>query len=331
MSACGDDQSVSIPPLSERTIGDLVAGRDVSGEVDLVAALRLLAASAHVAPPAPSTALAALLADGATPVSTGVLPTHPPARWALGRRWVTGGAVGVGAALLALTGAAAAQALPAPLQQAVSGAVRALTPFELPGDDQRAGRDDDPVPAGPGASGPEQDDREGGADGLGSDAPSGREDADEADVRDDREGDEGVGADGADTADDEAGDRGTDDDASADAPDEDGGSAGGDSDTDTDRDTAGDTVTDTTGDEPDAEDSAGMDLDEPDGGGAASPSEDADPTGPGGSDPADDDSGASDPGDDPDGAGASDAGVAPAPGEPAAGEQQFDPDPGDGS
>ena len=328
MSACGDDQSVSIPPLSERTIGDLVAGRDVSGEVDLVAALRLLAASAHVAPPAPSTALAALLADGVTPVPTGVLPTDQPARWALGRRWVTGGAVGVSAALLALTGAAAAQALPAPLQQAVSGAVRALTPFDLPGDDQRAGRDDGPVPAGPGDSGPEQDGREGGADGPGSDAPSGREDADEADVREDSEGDEGAGADGADTAEDEARDRDTDEDVPADDPDEDGGSAGGDS--DTDRDTTGDTVTDTTDDDPDAGDSAGMDLDAPAGAGAADPSEDADPTGPGGSDPAGDDSGASGPSGDP-GASSSDEGVAPVPAEPAAGEQQLDPDPGDES
>ncbi|MBC7677569.1 MAG: hypothetical protein H7233_01050, partial [Pseudorhodobacter sp.] len=295
---------MSSPRLSERTIGDLVAGRAVSGDDDLVAALRLLAAPAHVAPPTPSTALAALLADGVTPVPTGVLPTDQPARWALGRRWVTGGAVGVGAALLALTGAAAAQALPAPLQQAVSGAVRALTPFDLPGDDQRAGRDDGPVPAGPGDSGPEQDGREGGAEGPGSDAPSGREDADEADVREDREGDEGAGADGADTAEDEVRDRGTD---------EDGGRAGGDSATDTDRDT----VTDTTGDDPDAGDNAGMDLDAPAGGGAADPSEDADPTGPGGSDPAGEDSGASGPSGEP-GASSSDEGVAPVPALPAA-------------
>ena len=282
MSAGGDDCGVPTPQLSDRTVDDLVAGRPVSGEADLVAAIGVLAASARVAPPPPSTALAALLVDGGAPALTGVLSARRPARWAPGRRWATGGAVGIGAALLTLTGAAAAQALPSPLQAAVSGAVRALTPFELPGGrDQTPDRDIDPAPVAPGGVEMEQDVEEGRSDGLVTDGPDGGERTDEPDVRDDGEGRGADGGEDRDAAEDLGGDEGGDDAASADTPAGDDASEVGDSDIDRDTTGSGPYSEDSRGGgtDQDAPDQDAPDQDAPEDGGAAGPAEQGEPTG----------------------------------------------------
>ena len=138
MSTFHDDPGMQPARLSDRALDDLVAGRVVEGESGLVAAIAALAAAADVPAPAPSARLEALLAAGPVPV----LPAN---RRSGPQRWGARAAVAVCGGLLALMGAATAQALPGPVQDAVEGAVRALTPFELPG----AGARTDP--GGPGA------------------------------------------------------------------------------------------------------------------------------------------------------------------------------------
>jgi hypothetical protein len=140
MTRPGDD-GFEMPhdPFDDSAIERLLAG-DTAGGGDLAPLSSFIddARTAAEAVPPPSPALAAALA-------TGILPAPAPAPQSLWRKskmkvqgflaglGVAGKlALGVGVAAAATTGAGAAGLLPGPVQHAVSSAVGAVTPFELP-------------------------------------------------------------------------------------------------------------------------------------------------------------------------------------------------------
>lgn len=152
-----DDSSVKRHRrLDDRRTDALLRGRRVEGEPalsDLVTELRALGESAA---PAPSEALAAMLADGVrredrVVVAPGEQPVVPEVS-AADRRPVRAGwaLTGMAAAAVAVVGTAQANALPTPAQDAVATAVGWITPLELPRSDddgQDEQRDDAPSPA----------------------------------------------------------------------------------------------------------------------------------------------------------------------------------------
>lgn len=135
----------------------LLAGRIAPGDEGLAALLTTMRSSIALEVPTPSPALAQMLAEGVPALSTAPAPSRRGVSW--GRR----AAVGAAALLVPLLGAGAANALPAPVQEAVADAVSALSPFELPRPDAApfapAGRGGQltpsaPAPALPGPAGP---------------------------------------------------------------------------------------------------------------------------------------------------------------------------------
>lgn len=137
--------------LDDAAAENLLAGRPVCDDelMPVAALLSTVRFSAYEAPPAPSLALAAVLAGepvGATAVepvgATAVDPAprtqpRPGALSRLLRNVAAAGlvakiAMGAGVAAASMTGAAAAGVLPDSVQDAVAGAVRAMTPFEFP-------------------------------------------------------------------------------------------------------------------------------------------------------------------------------------------------------
>ena len=131
MSPVGDHLCVSpfrrlfSRPLDDSATDALIAGRAVPGEQALGDALAVLRSSVEVVEP--SAALAAMLAAGVTPMAPAVVRTGGPRR-----RWALRSVVALAAVSASLLGAASANALPGPLQRAVSGLVKTLTPLELP-------------------------------------------------------------------------------------------------------------------------------------------------------------------------------------------------------
>ena len=119
--------------LDDRVVEALLAGRPVAGEAALTAAIGMLRAGEEQ--PVPSAALARLLASGVTPLP--VAPAVAPGRAV---SWLVRGGVALGVVMTSLVGAAAAQALPAPLQRGVTAVVETLTSIDL--DDEPAGPTD---------------------------------------------------------------------------------------------------------------------------------------------------------------------------------------------
>lgn len=162
VSADYDDEMRASPLLDDTTMDLILAGRPVGDEsLSAVAAfVAEIRASAPMAVPVPSAALAAVLARGVTALnhSEVVAPSaSPPARrtrwgssWARRRsrlmpRLLSGlavpiGTVGFGAkaafgltlAAASVTAAGAAGVLPDPVQHAMASVVRAVSPFEIP-------------------------------------------------------------------------------------------------------------------------------------------------------------------------------------------------------
>jgi hypothetical protein len=113
--------------LDDRTVEALLSGRLVEGEPELTAFVADVQALRTT--PVASDALAAMLADGVTPIAG---PAVVPARRS--RRPVQVAAA-VGAALGLVVSAGAANALPGPVQNGVSDVVGWVTPVDLPRDD----------------------------------------------------------------------------------------------------------------------------------------------------------------------------------------------------
>lgn len=120
--------------LLDADVEALLAGRPVIGHDGLLTTLSILRIDPGPVPPA-SPALVSMLTAGLTvePVAAGVLRV----RWVAWRRR---GAAGLAVTLAALTGAATANALPAPVQSVVAAAVAAVTPFQLPVPDRADGQ-----------------------------------------------------------------------------------------------------------------------------------------------------------------------------------------------
>ncbi len=152
----GSDDALRRGRLDDATAEALIAGDAGAGTDDLAgvsAFLHELRALGEGPPPSPSPALARMLADEPEPRAGSFLrlvasdqgaPASPPA--ANGHRRRTGAgprrpaagvvaraAVVALAATAGMTGAAAARLLPQPAQKAVSTAIEAVTPFEVPG------------------------------------------------------------------------------------------------------------------------------------------------------------------------------------------------------
>ncbi len=123
-------------PLPDASVDALLSGRVVADEPVLQDLVALVRAAADAPGPVPNAALAAVLSDGL------VMPPLPAV--APARRWAGRGALVLAVVVASSTGAAAANALPAPLQSAVADAVERLTPLELPRPE-----DDRPVPVAP--------------------------------------------------------------------------------------------------------------------------------------------------------------------------------------
>jgi hypothetical protein len=121
--------------LDDRTVDALLSGRAVEGEPELTAFVADVQALRSA--PTPSDALAAMLANGVTPVAG---PAVVPAR--RNRRPVQVAAV-IGAALGLVVSAGAANALPGPVQNGVSDVVGWVTPVDLPRDDHHGRGADD--------------------------------------------------------------------------------------------------------------------------------------------------------------------------------------------
>lgn len=115
------------PGLSEADADALLSGRILPGHDDLGEIVGLLRTAATVAAPSPTDALAAVLRAGFAPLPVAAAPGR--ARWS---RWSVRTAAAAGVVMSMTLGAAAANALPAPLQTAVADLVRAVTPLELP-------------------------------------------------------------------------------------------------------------------------------------------------------------------------------------------------------
>ena len=125
---CDMDRRRHTAALGDDVAEALLAGRAVPAEADLQQFLTLLRATAAAPPPVPSTALAAVLAAGFEPLpGTAVAPSS--AGW---RRWRPVVAFAATVAITGATGAAAANALPSPVQTAIADAVEALTPLDVP-------------------------------------------------------------------------------------------------------------------------------------------------------------------------------------------------------
>lgn len=114
-----------LPPLDDRAVEALIAGRLVPGWEDLSTALGLLRSVAAGPVPAPHPELAVVL-------ETGFQPVPVPAPDARQVRWGVRLAVGLAACTGLVLSAATANALPAPIQDAVADTVDAVTPFQLP-------------------------------------------------------------------------------------------------------------------------------------------------------------------------------------------------------
>ena len=82
--------------------------------------------------PAPTGLLAALLEDGTAGVGVGAIDPAPAPRRRAGRTLPARVAAGVTVALLSVTGAAAADVLPQPIQDGVSDAYETVSPLDLP-------------------------------------------------------------------------------------------------------------------------------------------------------------------------------------------------------
>jgi hypothetical protein len=166
------------PTLDDTAAEAILTGRPVPDpDLALVAAFVGEARSlAHEAPPAPSPALATILAGdpvretvlsragrdartataahpGLAERSRAFLP-HPLS--SLLRKVAAAGlaakiALGAGVAAASITGAAASGVLPGPVQDAVAGAVRAVTPFEFPHSADVGGELDGGISGAPGA------------------------------------------------------------------------------------------------------------------------------------------------------------------------------------
>jgi hypothetical protein len=116
------------PPLDDRVGDRLLAGSRPAGYESLADLLALIEDAAQGPAPVPARQLAGILELG-LPCPVAAPPAvFPRAR----RRWPLRVGAGVAASLAVLLSAAAANALPAPMQRVVSGAVEALTPFHVP-------------------------------------------------------------------------------------------------------------------------------------------------------------------------------------------------------
>lgn len=129
------------PPLDDRTVEALLAGRDVPQHEDIAGALTLLRAAGEGPAPAATARLAELLAAGFDPA---VVSVTAAARQR--RSWPLRVTLTLAAAAMTTLGAASANALPAPAQSAIAGVMGAITPFELPRP-QGEGAFDHAVPA----------------------------------------------------------------------------------------------------------------------------------------------------------------------------------------
>jgi Predicted solute binding protein len=164
-----DDMGTS-PALDDATVDLILAGRarDADALLPLSTFVAEMRAWGNLPVPPPSAALASVLAEGVTAIDHGALPAtgeRETAAPAAGIFWLpkarkrilpnrrSGVTARLAAASLAtkvglgctmatasVTGAAAAGVLPDPVQRAVAGVVRALTPFEVP-DGARDGAD----------------------------------------------------------------------------------------------------------------------------------------------------------------------------------------------
>ncbi len=134
-----DDRGVrSRRRLDDREVAALLSGRPVEGEPELTALTTVLRSLTEAPAPAPSDALAAMLADGVAqqdrlplapdehrPFAPAVEPRKAPRRLGLGLVTST-------AALALLLGGAVANALPEHAQNAVSTVVGWVSPVHLP-------------------------------------------------------------------------------------------------------------------------------------------------------------------------------------------------------
>lgn len=133
------------PTLSDSDVEALLAGRVLPGYDDVHSTVRMLRTAAPPPAPAPSRALLAIIEAGFDP-----LPLTGPEAAALApwRRWAARLAVATAAVVATTLGAAAANALPAPIQNAVAGALGALTPLDLPRREGHRALDESTAPLG---------------------------------------------------------------------------------------------------------------------------------------------------------------------------------------
>ena len=146
MNRSGDDDhnmdtNRTTPLLDDRAVDALLAGRPSAGHDELREVVAAVRTSVCVQAPTPSAALAAVLDRGLEESSILPVPARPDGGRV--RQWGVRTAVVLVAAAATTVSAAAANALPAPMQSAVADAVGALTPFDLPRPFDR-GRADDP-------------------------------------------------------------------------------------------------------------------------------------------------------------------------------------------
>lgn len=133
--------------LSEADAEALLSGRAVAEHEDLHEVVGLMKAVSAMPAPTPTAALAAVLHNGFDP-----LPVESPQSPSWLARWSVRIAVATAAAMTATLGAATANALPPPVQNAVADVVGALTPLQLPRRPELGGTgsdEGDREPAGP--------------------------------------------------------------------------------------------------------------------------------------------------------------------------------------
>lgn len=130
--------------LSEQDAEALLAGHAVPGHEHLRDTVEVLRSACSAAAPPPNSELAALLLQGLEPVLPAPLPVSRRRR-----RWTLRLAVATVAALSGTLGGAAANALPGPIQSAVSDIVGSRTPLKLPRPDPVPGEEDTRPSGGP--------------------------------------------------------------------------------------------------------------------------------------------------------------------------------------
>lgn len=113
--------------LSEADADALLSGRVLAEHDDLREIIGLMKMASTVPAPPPNAALAAMLDDGFAP-----LPVEAVQRGSRWGRWGVRIRVATAAAMTVTLGAATANALPAPVQNAVANVVRAVTSLQLP-------------------------------------------------------------------------------------------------------------------------------------------------------------------------------------------------------